>query len=266
MLRFEEEVEAMIDATYNARDEAMIALQFDGGLRGGEFKDIRVGDLRDHDHGLQLTVEGKQGRRTVLLTLCVANVSPWLNAHPATDDPDAALWSKVTKPEPISARMVSKVFNEAADRAGVSKPVTLTNFRKSRAAHLASQNLNQAHIEDHLGWVRGSKASARYISVFSKDSDREIARIHGVDVDEEEPDDIAPIECHTCGRKNDRNASFCMQCGQVLDQKAASELDETTDDLNRSLASLEPKQAQRLLDVADMLDDPEVREALVDSE
>ena len=266
MLRYEEDVEAMTDATYNARDAAMIALQFDAGLRGGEFKDLAVGDVRDHDHGLQVTVEGKQGRRTVLLTKSVPHVSAWLDAHPAADDPDAPLWSKITKPESISDRMVSKILNEAADRAGVSKPVTLTNFRKSSAAFLANRNLNQAHIEDHHGWVRGSSAAARYISVFGEDSDRELARLHGIDVSEEEPDDIAPIECPTCGRENKRDASFCMQCGQVLNPEAASELNESTDELNESLASLEPEKAEQLLEVANMLDEPAVREALVDAE
>jgi hypothetical protein len=33
-----------------------------------------------------------------------------------------------------------------------------------------------------------------------------------------------------------------------------------------SLASLSPEKAQRLLDVADMLDDPEIRKTLTDSE
>jgi integrase len=265
MLRYEEHVKPMIEATFNARDAAMIGLQFDAGLRGGEFKDLCVGDVQDHDHGLQVTVDGKQGRRTVLLIPSVTQVATWLDAHPAGENPDAPLWSKTTSAEPISDRMVSKVFDEAADRAGVNKPVTLTNFRKSSAAFLASRNLNQAHIEDHHGWVRGSKAAARYISVFGKDSDRELARLHGRDVSDEEPDSIAPIECHTCGRQNDRDASFCMQCGQVLDPEAAAELDESTDELNESLASLPPEKAEKVLEVADILDEAEVRNTVAGS-
>lgn len=266
MLRYNEEVKPMIAATYNARDAAMIALQFDAGLRGGEFKSLRVGDVRDHDHGLEITVEGKQGRRTILLIPSVPYVNAWLDAHPAGDNPDAPLWSKITKAEPISGRMVSKVLSEAADRADVSKPVTPTNFRKSSAAFLASRNLNQAHIEEHHGWVRGSSAAARYISVFGEDSDRELARLHGIDVSEEEPEDISPIECLTCGRKNESDASFCVQCGQAFNHEAAAEINESTDELNESLASLEPEKAQQLLDVAEMLDEPAVREALIDSE
>ncbi|AFO57038.1 integrase [Natrinema sp. J7-2] len=58
MLKWDEHIQPMLDECYNARDAAMIALQFDAGLRGGEFKDLEVGDIQDHDHGLQVTVEG----------------------------------------------------------------------------------------------------------------------------------------------------------------------------------------------------------------
>lgn len=96
----------MIEATYNARDAAMIALQ----LRGGEYKTLTVGDIQHHNHGLQVTVEGKQGRRTVLLIPSVPFISAWLDAHPANDDPNAPLWCKIIKHEGISDRIVGKVF------------------------------------------------------------------------------------------------------------------------------------------------------------
>lgn len=61
--------------------------------------------------------------------------------------------------------MFRKVLREAAKRAGVTKPVTITNFRKSSASYLASQNMDQAHIEDHHGWTRGSGVASRYVAV-----------------------------------------------------------------------------------------------------
>ncbi|ELY56494.1 integrase family protein [Natronococcus amylolyticus DSM 10524] len=264
MLRWEDDVQPMIDKCYNARDAAMIALQFDAGLRGGEFKNLAVGDVQDHDHGLQVTVEGKQGRRTVMLIPSVPHVHRWLDAHPDRSDPDAPLWSKLHQVEAISDRMVSKILDEAADRVDVTKPVTLTNFRKSSAAFLASRNLNQAHIEEHHGWVRGSKVAARYISVFAEESDRELARLHGIDVSDDEPDSIAPLECTRCGRETPRSEPLCVWCGQAMDPQAAVELDDVDGRVNESLAELSPEKARRLLDVADALDDPDVRNALLD--
>jgi site-specific recombinase XerC len=264
MLRYEEDVQAMIEETYNARDAAMIALQFDAGLRGGEFKDLCVGDVQDHDHGLQVTVDGKQGRRTIVLIPSVPHVHRWLDAHPDRDDPDAPLWSKITKAEPISDRMVSKVFDEAAERADVTKPVTLTNFRKSSAAFLASRNLNQAHIEDHHGWVRGSDAAARYIAVFGEDTEREIAKLHGIDVSDDEPDPIGPVECPRCARETPRDEPLCVWCGQALDPEAAIEVEGAESKMDETLAQLDPEKAQQLLKLADALDDPEIRSQLLE--
>lgn len=256
MLKWDEHIEPMLDEARHSRDAAMIALQFDAGLRGGEFKSLTVGDIQDHDHGLQVTVEGKQGRRTILLIPSVTYVNRWLSDHPDRDADDAPLWSKLHEPETISDRMVGKVFKQTAKQADVSKPVTLTNFRKSSAAFLASRNLNQAHIEDHHGWVRGSKAAARYISVFGEDSEREFARLHGKDVSEEEPDPIAPITCDRCGRDTPRKEDFCVWCNQAIDQTAVQQL------------KLDERKVQRVLlrlakDDPSLLEDVEQREELL---
>lgn len=265
MLRWEEHIQPMLEEAYNARDAAMVSLQFDAGLRGGEFKALKVGDIQDHDHGLQVTVEGKQGRRTVLLIPSVPYVNRWLDDHPDRDDPEAPLWSKITEAEPISDRMVSKILNKIADRADVNKPVTLTNFRKSSAAYLASRNLNQAHIEDHHGWVRGSKAAARYISVFGEDSDREIARIHGIDVSDDEPDPVAPLECPRCTRETPRDEPVCVWCGQAMDPETATEIAEAQDSVHETLANLPPEKAEQVIELLDILDVPEIKSSMVDS-
>lgn len=244
---------------------AMIALQFDAGLRGGEFKSLKVGDLSDHDNGLQLTVEGNQGRRSLLLIPSVHYVNRWLDAHPDRSDGDAPLWSKLHEPVRISDRMVSKVLDTAAERAGVTKPVTLTNFRKSSAAFLASRNLNQANIEEHHGWVHGSKAAARYISVFGDDSDRELARLHGIDVSDEEPDSITPATCPRCARETPPDDPVCVWCGQVLDPEAAESLERSNEALTETLAQLDPEKAQSVLRLAQLADDPEVQSALLDA-
>lgn len=264
MLRWEDDILPMLEAARNDRDRAMVAVGFDAGFRGGEFKSLRVGDIQNHRHGLQATVDGKQGRRTVLLVPGAPYLADWLSDHPAGDDPDAPLWSRLHSPDRISDRMISKTFNTLADRAGVTRPVTLTNFRKSSAAHLASQNLSQAHLEAHHGWVTGSDAAARYIVVFGEASDREIARIHGRDVSEEEPDDIAPIECPTCGRDNAHDAKLCDRCGQALDHSTALELESVEQEFDELLARLDADQAVALLEDSDAFREEVVRRMLLE--
>lgn len=257
MLHWDEHVLPMIDATYNARDAAMIAVQFDAGFRGGEFKALTLGDVEDHKHGLQATVEGKQGRRTVTLIPSVPYLNDWLKHHPADrSDGDAPLWSKLHTVDDLSHRMLLNVYREAADRAGVSRPVTLTNFRKSSAAFLASRNLNQAHIEDHHGWVRGSRAAARYIAVFGGDTDRELARVHGMEIAEsDEPVRIAPVPCPRCGGDVPRHEPVCGDCGQVMTPAAAQELADVESDLGAQRdAAGDPGKALLVEKLAEVLD------------
>ncbi|WP_394296294.1 hypothetical protein [Natrinema pellirubrum] len=121
-------------------------------------------------------------------------------------------------------------MKDAADRAGVSKPVTFTNFRKSSASHLASRGLNQAHIEDHHGWTRGSDVASRYVSVFADDTGREVARAHGLEISEaDEPESTAPIECPRCHQRTPREIDQCLHCRQTIDKETALQQEQTCD-------------------------------------
>ncbi|AXG11667.1 tyrosine-type recombinase/integrase [Haloplanus rubicundus] len=247
MLDWDDDVLPMIDATMNARDAALIAVAFDAGPRAGELLDLRVGDVSDHTHGFRISVDGKKGQRSVTLITSVPFLERWLADHPRSDDSTAPLWCKLRSGEEISYQMARKIPRQAADHAGVEKPVTFTNFRKSSASFLASRGVNQPVLEDHHGWTRGSKAAARYISVFSEASDREVARAHGVDVSEEEPDPIAAVTCPRCGRDTPRSEEFCMWCHQAIEHGAVDELEEVQESQRRQLLGL-AKDHPELLD------------------
>lgn len=252
MLDWETDVQAMLDATMNARDAAAIALQFDAGLRGGEFADLTVGDISDHRHGLQVSVDGKQGRRTVTLIPSVPHVQQWFADHPASADGDAPLWSKLDRADGMSYTMITKMFQEPARRAEITKPVTLTNFRKSSAYFLASRGVNQAQIEDHHGWVRGSRVAGRYIALVGEGLDSALADAHGLDVaDAERPDETAPVDCPRCGGATPRERSLCVWCGQALKPGAADMADQLDDLIAESLADADGDDAERLLEFRD---------------
>ncbi|WP_259517120.1 site-specific integrase [Halanaeroarchaeum sp. HSR-CO] len=247
MLKWEEDVKPMLESAANERDAAAIALQFDAGLRGGEYAGLTVGDINDHKHGLQVTVQGKQGQRSVTLIPSVPYVNRWLAAHPAGDDPGAPLWTKLNEPTEISRSLKGRIFKRAAKKAGVTKPVTPTNFRKSSASWAASRGMNQAHIEDRYGWVRGSTVASRYVSIFKEDSDREYAKLHGLDVEEDEPEDRSPLQCPNCGQDTPRDKDMCVWCGQALEPGVSRMMSEMED---------------RMLDAMAESDDPGTRKAL----
>ncbi|MFB6298650.1 MAG: tyrosine-type recombinase/integrase [Halobacteriales archaeon] len=267
MLDWNDDVIPMIEATNYTRDAAAIALQFDAGLRGFEFQDLTVGGITDHDHGLQVTVDGKQGRRTVLLIPSVPYVREWLEDHPAGDDRDAPLWSKLEGPDGISYRMLTKMFKKPADRADVDKPVTLTNFRKSSASYHASKGLSQSHLEKRYGWVRGSSTASRYVTIFGEDADDEIARLHGIEVERDKTEHIGPIECPRCGYQEKQEAHFCSRCGQAMRAEAHAEVQDIRSDVKDDYRDMDPDdtETEELLDAFDeALNDPDFRAKLLE--
>lgn len=161
----------------------------------------------------------------MLVITSATYLNQWLAVHPAADDPTAPLWCKLDSPEDTSYRMKLKMLKKPARKAGIDHTdITFRRMRSSSASYLASQNVNQAHLEDHHGWNRGSNIAARYIAVFSEANDREIAKAHGMDVEEDEDDPIAPVTCYRCQNETPRSEDFCVWCRQAMDHKAVEKL------------------------------------------
>ncbi|WP_273835078.1 tyrosine-type recombinase/integrase [Halococcus sp. PRR34] len=261
MLHWEDDVRPMIDAAQNFRDAALAALAFDLGPRAGELFALTRGDITDHDYGLRVTLNGKNGQRSPVLVPSVPHVNRWLDVQSATGS-DVPLWSRLGSDEQISNNRVRDVLGTLAIRADVDKPVTPTNFRKSSASHLASEGVSQPHLEDHHGWTRGSKAAARYISVFGEAADREVARAHGVDVSADESEPTAPLECPRCGRQTPREEPSCVFCGQAMSQSGLETVREQNAAVREVTAAASGDRAEALAELGDLFDRyPFLREA-----
>ena len=263
MLAWDEDIQPMLDACLNSRDRALVALAWDLGPRPGELFDLTPGAITDHDYGLQVTLDGKQGRRSPVLVPSVPYVRRWLDDHPG--DGDDPLWCKLTDPESISNNRVRDALKDVADRAGVTKPVTPTNFRKSSASFLASQGVSQAHLEEHHGWTRGSDIAARYVSVFDDANEREIARAHGLDVDRDEPDPVGPVVCPRCEQKTPREKDGCVWCGQALSQAAVEKAETQRREAMEAVRDVDEELADAIMTIESRLgDDVSIRSELID--
>jgi integrase len=261
MLDWDGDIVPMIEACKNARDAALIAVAFDAGARSGELQELTVGDINDHKHGLRIFVDGKTGQRDVTLIPSVPYLQRWLGDHPAGDDSTAPLWCKLSKPEELSYRGFRQIFQLAADRAGVTKPTTPTNFRKSNASYLAQQGMSQPYIEDRQGRKRGSDATAHYVARFGGEAEDDYARLHGLEVEEEKPEPIGPVKCPRCGKETPRHEPACVWCKQALDHAGAEALKEEEREVRDAvlrLAKEHPKlldDVQRTRDFSELLED-----------
>jgi integrase len=259
MFGWEDHVLPMIEAAQNQRDAALIAVAWDSGARAGEICGLRVGDVADHKYGKRIHVDGKKGQRSVMLVSSVPYLRKWLDVHPASDDQSAPLWSKLSAAEDPSYEMKLKMLKEPARNSTITPPATptFTRFRKSSASHLASEGVPQAHLEDHHGWDRGSDVAARYVAVFGDANDRAVARAHGVDVEDDEPDEIGPITCPRCEQETPRTEDFCVWCDQALDTAAARDVEQKLTAVNDRMREVldDPEKLEDLLEVADILND-----------
>lgn len=248
MLDWDDDVRPMLDAAGNERDRALIAVQFDGGLRGGELYEMSVGGVFDAEYGVGINVSGKEGDRDVHLIPSTPYLREWLAEHPAREDSDAPLWCKLNRPEQQSYRSFLDCFKDTAARADVSKPVTPTNFRKSNMRWLVELGMEQPRIEDRQGRARGSEATARYMARFgSENNERAYARLHGRDVDAEaRAEPMAPIECPRCDRETPADRDFCMHCDFALDDVARTDVEALRDTLDQvAVEASDPDTAQR---------------------
>jgi len=207
LLRWEEDVVPMLEACHNPRDRALIAVQFEAGCRSGELFDIRVGDVFDGEYTTSLHVDGKRGERSVALVVSLQYLQDWLTDDRSPDREDAYLWSKLNSDERPSYRTWRDYFEDAAERAGVTKSVTPTDFRKSNTRWLVLQGYSQARIEVRQGRKRDSDYTRRYIARFGEESqERSYARLHGLEVDpEEDAEEISPFLCPRCQHETPRD-------------------------------------------------------------
>ncbi|SDY52838.1 tyrosine-type recombinase/integrase [Halopenitus persicus] len=249
MLRWEDDILPMIEETRNSRDAALIAVAFDSGARSGELRNLTIGNVSDHEHGLSIHVDGKTGQRSVTLVPSVPYLQRWLNDHPDSDDPKSPLWSKLTEAEELSYRQFNNCFSDAAERADVKKPVTPTNFRKSNATYLARQGMNQAFIEDRQGRKRGSDATAHYVARFGGDADNEYAKMHGLEVEEDESEPLGPVECPRCQKDTPRHRETCVWCNQPLEYGAIESIEEDQSEVRDQVFRLAQENPEFLEDI-----------------
>ncbi|AFZ73083.1 tyrosine-type recombinase/integrase [Natronobacterium gregoryi] len=231
------DLQDLINAARNPRDEALLAVQFEAGLRGGELYDLQVGDVFDSDHSVGIHVNGKEGERSVHLISSVPYLQRWLDEHPASDDDQAWLWSKLSSSDRPSYPTFLNYFKYAAERVDISKDVTPTAFRKANTRWLVTQGFSTARIEDRQGRKRGSDHTSRYMARFGEESNENAyARLHGIEVESEEPEQTGPIECPRCHRDTPRDKDFCMWCHNALSFEATEKVDAVDDDVAESIA------------------------------
>lgn len=255
MLEWEEATHMADDGARNSRESALFPVAYELGARGEALHEILIGQIDDAENGLQIRLDGKQGEHAVTLINSVPYLQKWLSEHPAPDDDEAYLWCKLEDPyDNASYQTFLERFKKAAERAGIDKPVTPTNFRKSNTYWLAKQGANEAFINDRQGRKATSDHARRYISEFGPENENnQYAELQGLDVETEKTQDRTPLTCPRCDKETPRDEPFCVWCHQAMEPDAVDQLQKEESEQRRELLRI-AKENPELLDAVEELE------------
>lgn len=144
----EEEVARILDSVTNLKHKSILLLTYSSGLRVGETVSLKIEDI-DSDRELLHVQQGKgnKDRYTLLSQTALETLREYYRAY----QPRNWLFPGAKKNRHITERSAQKVFESAAEKAKISKKVSIHSLRHSFATHLLEQGVDLRYIQELLG-------------------------------------------------------------------------------------------------------------------
>ncbi|GGF24257.1 tyrosine-type recombinase/integrase [Hymenobacter cavernae] len=143
-----DEVKALLLHTENSKHRCMLMLAYGLGLRLSEVLNLTLQDI--HSSRMVLYVRGGKGKKDRMLPLS-EQLLHWLRDYYRQYRPLTFLFEGQQVGERYSDRALQLVVKQAAQRAGIQRPVTLHMLRHSYATHLLEAGTDIRLIQDLLG-------------------------------------------------------------------------------------------------------------------
>ncbi|MCX6770763.1 MAG: tyrosine-type recombinase/integrase [Candidatus Micrarchaeota archaeon] len=219
-----DDLEKLLKACDNVRDSALLYLMWESGVRIGELTNAKLDDYKDEGAYYSLEVNGKTGRRKIVLVECVPYMKKWLNKHPFRAAANAPLFCSLVHKTmaPLSIRHTNTTLKALAGKANIKKPINPHAFRRAAASDKAPR-YSHATICAYFGWRQGSRTPARYIGVDAEQTNAEVLKSYGIGKDTK-PAPIAMVKCPNCGTENISGNLVCELCSRALNMGAALEV------------------------------------------
>jgi integrase/recombinase XerD len=165
-----EEARRLLSSAGSLRLQVMLALAYGCGLRAGEVARLGAGDI-DSAQGVIRVVQSKGCKdRYVMLPVEVLELlRQWWKERPTRFDAGIPPLERLVFPsrktgKPLTIRQLNRLFHQACEGAGISKPLTLHSLRHSFATHLLEQGTDIRLIQAVLGHDK-LDTTARYTRV-----------------------------------------------------------------------------------------------------
>ncbi len=160
----QKEVLNILDNVTNRKHKAILFLTYSSGLRVGEVVRLKVKDI-DSDRMLIHVVQGKgrKDRYTVLSEVALKVLREYVRES----KPVEWLFQGEESGRHITERTVQRIFENAKEKSGIQKKVSVHSLRHSFATHLLEGGIDLRYIQELLGHQSG-KTTEIYTHVTEK--------------------------------------------------------------------------------------------------
>lgn len=222
----------LISVAPTIQDKAIIALQYEAGLRPGELLDLQIKHIQKIKYGLtdgiKIAVDGKTGARPVILIESVSKISNWLTTHPFKDNLESPLWILTETQQVYGNKMTYGAINNRlqsiAKAAKIKKRINLKLFRHSSATRLAT-TLTDSIMRKRFGWSATSKMPSKYAHIVQSDVEDCILKYYGVE--KATTVSRSPKTCPRCEHSVSFDDEICENCLKPLTIAKAEEMAQT---------------------------------------
>jgi site-specific recombinase XerD len=223
-----EDFNAIIKATTNKRDRAMVYVLFEAALRPGELLTMTTGSVVFKDEYCLITANGKTGIKRIPLVVSCKPLLEWLQDHPCRNLLDAPLWCSFASNhlgERLSYERFRLLIKRLALQGGVRKDIWPYLYRHSSLTDMAKV-FTECRLEQFAGWTYGSKMTRRYVHFSAKDLEDAMLELHGLKQATKNSSVMKLVDCPRCSASNPSGNIRCTVCGMVLCVESAFKIEE----------------------------------------
>ena len=164
-----EDVIRIFESVNNIKHKAILMLAYSAGLRVSEVVKLKLQDIDTKRNMIHIKVaKGQKDRYTVLSEVALRVLREYWKVY----QPKNWLFPGPKQNSHLTTRTVEKILEDASQKAGIAKHVTVHTLRHSFATHLLEGGTDLRYIQELLGH-KSSKTTEIYTHV----SQRDIGRI-----------------------------------------------------------------------------------------
>ncbi len=165
----QEEVLGILGSIKNPKHKALMLIVYSSGLRVGEVVRLRIADV--DSKRMLIHVRDAKGRKD-RFTMLTKQALVYLRSYFKAFRPEIWLFPGDKEEDHLSERTAQRIFENARQKSGIMKKVSIHSLRHSFATHLLEEGTDLRYIQELLG-----HSSSKTTEIYTHVSKRDITKI-----------------------------------------------------------------------------------------